>query len=163
MKARIVTTLALGLLASSAGADPNWKVRMDPLMAIANFPNIEVDRALSPTVSAGVMAWYHDNDWFASSSAASLGLRVDWFEQGVFADGWHTNLVLKSDWTNGEWDRLRLKGTQTYQWAWDSFFINAGIGAQLVSDGRVGGQAQVYDEYQPWLLPAWEISFGRSF
>lgn len=160
---RIVTILVAGLLASTLGAEPHWKVRTDPFMALGDFPNIELDRAISQTVSVGGTLWHREDGFYESSSAASAGVRIDWFEHGVFADGWHSNLILKSDWVDGDWDRLRLKGTQTYQWAWDSFFVNAGIGMQLVSSGTGDGGTQFYDEYDPWLLPAWEVSIGRSF
>lgn len=162
MVVRIVTSLALGLLASTVCADPQWKVRIDPLMALADFPNVEIDRALSRSVSVGAMVWHHDNDFFDSGSVTSVGVRVDWFDRDVFDDGWHTNLILKSDWVDGDWDRARLKGTQTHQWAWNNFFINAGIGVQLVV-GDQDNSTQFFDEYQPWLIPAWEISLGRSF
>lgn len=162
MTVRIVTTLTLGLLASAVCAEPQWKLRTDPLMALANIPNLEVDRALSPTLSMGAVLWHSEGNWFGSGDVTSAGMRIDWFDRSVFEEGWHSNLIFKSDWVDGEWDRARLKGTQTYQWAWNTFYINAGIGVQLVTSGQ-GDQSQFYDDYRPWLIPAWEISLGRSF
>jgi len=157
---RIVAAIALGL-PTLLWAEPHWKVRMDPALALANFPNLEVDRAVGDTLSLGLVLWHNNSDNRFEQARTSTGVRMDWFEDSVFSSGWHSNLILKTDWNETELDRLRLKGTQTYQWAWGRFFLNAGIGVQLVT-GSLADEGSYYD-YESWLLPAWELSIGRSF
>lgn len=162
--ARIVAVITLGLPMSAwseaTEADPAWKVRIDPVMALADYANIEVDRQVADNLSVGLMLWHHAADSFYSDDLSSAGIRLDWFDRDVFTSGWHSNLILKSDWTGAEVDRWRLKGTQTYQWDWSDFYLNAGIGVQWVSGNQANGG---YYNYESWLLPAWEISIGRSF
>lgn len=157
---RIVAALAL-CLPTLLRAEPVWKVRMDPALALADFPNLEIDRAVGDTLSIGLMLWHHDRNDLIGRSQTSAGVRMDWFERSVFGSGWHSNLILKADWNEAELDRWRLKGTQTYQWAWGRFFFNAGIGAQLIMGS--GTAEEGYYDYESWLLPAWEISVGRAF
>lgn len=157
---RVVWAVVLTLAAPAAVAEPRWKVRIDPLLALANYPNLEVDRALTPSVSVGAMAWHHSGDWVSDGETrSSFGVRIDWYDRTVFSSGWHSNLILKSDWKGGAADRFRLKGTQTYQWAWDRFFVNAGIGVQFLT----GTESASYYDYESWVVPAWEVSVGRSF
>lgn len=145
-------------------AEPAWKVRIDPLMAVADFPNLEVDRAISSTVSLGAGLWHHDGNWYSTSRTTSLGARLDWFDRGVFEDGWHTNVITKADFNENGPARLRLKGTQTYQWVWSDFLVNAGIGIQFVADidDRSDRQNSGFG-YDGWVYPAWELSIGRAF
>ena len=157
---RIVAAIALGM-PTLLWAEPHWKIRMDPALALANFPNLEIDRAVGDTVSLGVTAWHHPGNGLFDRSRTSAGVRVDWFEDSVFSSGWHSNLILKADWDEAELDRWRLKGTQTYQWAWGRLFLNAGIGVQLITGSGTSGEG--YYDYESWLLPAWEISIGRAF
>lgn len=145
-------------------ADPNWKFRIDPLLAVADFPNLEIDRAVGPTVSLGAGLWHHDGDWFSYERTTSLGLRLDWFDRGVFATGWHTNVITRADFTDNGPARLRLKGTQTYQWVWSDFLLNAGIGLQFVADidDSASGSDSGFGS-DGWVYPAWELSIGRAF
>lgn len=152
------------LPASLVCAEPAWKVRIDPLMTVADFPNLEIDRAISSTVSLGASAWHHDGDWYSTRGITSLGVRLDWFDRGVFDAGWHTNVITKADFDDSGPARLRLKGTQTYQWVWSDFLVNAGIGIQLVADldDRSNGQNSSFSS-GGWVYPAWELSIGRAF
>lgn len=162
-KLRWLLTLAL-LLPVMALADPAWKIRMDPLMAIADFPNLEVDRAISPTVSLGASVWRHDGAWYSGARNTSLGARIDWFDRGVFDAGWHTNVITKADFNDKGPARLRFKGTQTYQWVWSDFLVNAGIGIQFVADidDQTSSRNSSFGA-DGWVYPAWELSIGRAF
>ncbi|WP_028669738.1 hypothetical protein [Saccharospirillum impatiens] len=145
-------------------AEPNWKVRIDPLLAVADFPNLEIDRAISPTVSLGAGIWHHDGDWFSYERTTSLGVRLDWFDRGVFTPGWHSNVITRADFNDNGIARLRLKGTQTYQWVWSDFLFNTGIGLQFVAD--TDNSATSSDNgfgSDGWVYPAWELSIGRAF
>ncbi len=159
---RIVATIVCGLpMLAVAEDDPQWKVRIDPALALADYPNVEVDRQVADDVSVGLMLWHNAADYRYSEDQTSAGIRLDWFDREVFTAGWHTNLILKTDWNDAEFSRWRLKGTQTYQWAWNEFFLNAGIGVQWVKETE--SQNSGYYDYESWLLPAWEVSVGRSF
>jgi hypothetical protein len=152
------------LLPGMTLAEPGWKIRIDPLLAVANFPNLEVDKAVSPTVSLGAGLWHHDGDWFAYERTTSLGFRLDWFDQSVFSPGWHSNVITRADFSDRGLARLRLKGTQTYQWVWSDFLLNAGIGVQFVADTNdtLNNKDSGFDS-DGWVYPAWELSIGRSF
>lgn len=158
----ILASMALCWPASMLHAQETWKVRMDPVLALASFPNLEVDRAISPNLSVGAMIWHFDDGWFNSEPMTSIGMRLDWFENGVFDSGWHTNLILKGDFLNRQLERTRIKGTQTYQWSRNRFHINAGIGLQFIVGGLSDADDDVY-VYDSWVYPAWELSIGRSF
>lgn len=160
--ATILASTALCWPVAMAHAEDTWKVRMDPLLALANFPNLEVDRAISPNLSVGAMIWHFDGDWYDSEQMTSIGMRLDWFERGVFSSGWHTNLILKGDFVETQLERTRIKGTQTYQWSRNRFHINAGIGLQFLLGGFSDADDDVY-VYDSWIYPAWELSIGRSF
>lgn len=157
---QIVAAFAL-CMPTIVWAEPDWKVRMDPALALADFPNLEIDRALGDSVSLGFMLWHHDRSDLIGRSQTSAGVRLDWYDRSVFTTGWHSNLIVKADWNEAELDRWRLKGTQTYQWAWRGVFLNAGIGVQLVTGTRTNEEG--YYDYESWLLPGWELSIGRAF
>lgn len=151
------------LFCSAVAAEPLYKVQIDPTMALADYANIQVDRQITPTVSAGVMLWHHDREsWSGGDDRTSVGVRLDWFDTGVFEQGWHSNAMVKVDLDKGDYARTRLKLTQSYQLERNQFFFNIGIGAQFVIEADTS-EDTVYNNYQSWLLPAWEISIGRSF
>lgn len=147
-------TAALAATSLAAQAEnPQWKVRVDPTLASVGFINVEIDRQINPLVSIGVMAWGGNNASWAYENALSVGVRFDWFDNGVFESGWHTNGILKYDVNVQNTNALRLKLVQTYQWALPELFINAGIGIQFTNSR----------ELDAFVLPAWEISLGRAF
>jgi len=150
---------------SFCDTNPSYKVQLDPLMTAAGYANLQVDRKVSPVLSTGVMAWYLDkNSWGNGSDRdqASLGVRVDWFETGVFQTGWHSNAMVKVDFDGGNYARSRLKLTQSYQFVAAGLFMNVGIGAQFVAETSAISDS-LYNDYQSWMLPAWEVSVGRAF
>lgn len=159
---RICCSVLLSLVGTVV-AEPHYKIHIDPVMAIADYANVQFDVAISPTVSTGIMLWHLDDDsWTDPDDQSSFGLRVDWFDSGVFDTGWHSNAMVKVDLEDGQYARTRLKLTQTFQWVRNSFFMNFGIGAQFVSESA-STKDSVYDDYQSLMLPAWELSIGRAF
>lgn len=142
-----------------------YKVQMDPLMTLFGYANLHVDRAVSDSISVGVEIWTINGDDplnFSYQTESSIGMRVDWFDHGVFERGWHSNAMLKVDYADGDYARTRLKLTQTYQLIKADVFLNVGIGTQFLfeADTDDGG---LYGVYQPWLVPSWEVSLGRAF
>jgi hypothetical protein len=99
------------------------------------------------------MAWASDDVLGFGEPRYSLGARVDWFEDDVFAKGWHSNAVLKYDFGDDDFTGFRLKLLQTYQAVYHDVFFNAGIGVQFAENS----------EYSTRILPAWELSIGRAF
>ncbi|WP_196159556.1 hypothetical protein [Reinekea sp. G2M2-21] len=156
-----------GLLgAGSALAEqPDYKVHIDPTMAAAGYANVQLDRQISSMVSAGLMFWHLDDaSWgsFDNQDETSIGVRLDWFEEGVFASGWHSNAMVKVDLQSARYARTRLKLTQTYQVLWRDIYANFGIGVQFLVESEQMSDSR-YDGFQSWMLPAWEIAIGRAF
>lgn len=164
MNIKLITSACVALASSIGYADtPKYKIQLDPSMVLAGYANVQVDRAISETVSVGGMLWHlDDNSWSNyDGSETSFGVRVEWFENDVFASGWHSNAMVKVDLENADYARTRFKLTQTYQWVPQDFLINLGIGVQFISESEQA-QRDLY-EYQSWMLPAWEFSIGRAF
>ena len=146
-------------------SSPHYKVQLDPFMAAAGYVNLQVDREVSPVLSVGLMGWYLDKDSWGNSteqSDTSVGVRIDWFERGVFERGWHSNAMVKLDFEGADYARSRLKLTQSYQFVGAGVFIKLGIGAQFVAESS-NADSGLYRNYQSWMLPAWEVSVGRAF
>lgn len=160
-----ISLLSIGLIVGSAAfaGDFSHKIHLDPVFAAAGYANVQLDRSISPTVSAGAMLWHLDEQsWgYQGAEETSIGVRIDWFESGVYASGWHSNAMLKVDLEDGRYARTRLKLTQTFQFARGGMYANLGIGAQLV--GEADWVSNGLYEYRSWLLPAWEFSIGRAF
>jgi hypothetical protein len=155
--------MVLTLAAAHARGEPLHKVQLDPLMVAAGYANIQIDREIGPTLSAGLMVWHlDDQSWGLRNEESSFGVRIDWFEEGVFQQGWHSNAMVKVDLEEGAYARTRLKLTQTYQLVRSSYFVNLGIGAQFVAESQSLGSNEYYG-YQSWMLPSWEFSVGRAF
>lgn len=153
------------LVAGYAEAKPLYKIQLDPTMSLAGYANIQIDRPLAANLSAGMMGWHRaeTNGLFAQpQSLTSLGVRLDWFDRGVFESGWHTNAMIKVDLVDAEYARVRYKVTQSYQRVRSDFYLNLGIGFQAIQAGNGVAQEDSGD-YSAWLLPAWEFSIGRAF
>lgn len=164
MKVSNLIFLCTFLLSAPVFAEsPSYKIQLDPSMALAGYANVQVDRAISDTVSLGVMFWHFDDESWTNydGNETSMGVRIDWFEDGVFDRGWHSNAMVKVDLENAQYARTRLKLTQSYQLVRGGVFVNLGIGVQFVSESDQV-QSDLY-EYQSWMLPAWEFSVGRAF
>lgn len=161
-KLSTVTGLLLASTLCLADVD-QYKIHIDPTMALAGYANVQLDRRVTSDLTAGVMVWHQDAASWSSSGLAqtSVGMRVDWFEQDAFASGWHTNAMVKVDLDNGRYARSRLKFTQTYQLARQDVYFNLGIGVQFVAESDQA-ENDLY-EYLSWMLPAWEFSVSRSF
>lgn len=156
--------LCMALVSPLAMAEsPSYKIQLDPSMALAGYANVQVDRAISETLSLGLMLWHFDEESWSNYDAeeSSMGVRIDWFEDGVFDRGWHSNAMVKVDLENAQYARTRLKLTQSYQLVRGGVYVNLGIGVQFVSESDLV-QNDLY-EYQSWMLPAWEFSVGRAF
>lgn len=156
-------TVTFCLPALTLADEAAYKIQLDPTMAAAGYANLQVDRAINPVLSAGLMAWHLDRrSWgYNTVEESSYGIRIDWFEQGVFESGWHSNAMVKVDLEDGRYARTRVKLTQTYQFHRGTVYVNLGIGAQFVSEADAV-RNELY-QYRSWLLPAWEFSVGRAF
>jgi hypothetical protein len=157
--------LSLSSVSILAQELPTYKVHIDPIMAIAGYANVQVDKSISSTVSVGAMLWHlNDASWgsFADEEETSAGIRIDWFETGVYQKGWHSNAMIKGDWLDSDYARTRIKLTQTYQLVRGDLFVNLGIGAQFVVESDAVKDS-IYSEYQSWMLPSWEFSVSRAF
>jgi hypothetical protein len=144
---------------------PSYKLHIDPVMALAGYANIQLDKAIHSSVSIGGMVWHlDDSSWggFSNNQETSLGVRIDWFETGVFQKGWHSNAMIKGDWLDSDYARTRVKLTQTYQFVGADLFVNLGIGAQFILESG-GLDDTLYSDYQSWMLPSWEFSVSRAF
>jgi hypothetical protein len=144
---------------------PSYKLHIDPIMALAGYANVQLDKAITPTLSIGGMVWHLDADsWggFSDTQETSVGVRIDWFERGVFEKGWHSNAMIKGDWLDAGYARTRVKLTQTYQFVGETVFVNVGIGAQFIVESDTD-ENTLYSDYQSWMLPSWELSVSRAF
>ncbi|MEJ2043939.1 MAG: hypothetical protein P8X74_03155 [Reinekea sp.] len=153
-------------IGSSSAADQeyHWKINTDPLMALAGYVNLQLDYALNNDLSTGVMLWYQDDDTWTTHSDTnkfSAGIRLDWYDEGVFSKSWHSNIMVKTDFENFSYARSRLKLTQSYQVVAADIFINIGIGAQIVFEPESADS--IYSYSQTGVVPAWEFSIGRAF
>lgn len=167
MKISALLAVVGGLLGAGSvlAEQPVYKVQIDPTLAAAGYANLQVDRLISPTVSAGLTFWHLDDaSWgsFDNQNETSMGVRLDWFEEGVFATGWHSNAMVKVDLQDARYARTRLKLTQTYQVLWHDIYANFGIGVQFLAESEQVSDSR-YDGFQSWMLPAWEIAIGRAF
>jgi len=156
-------SIAMGAFTGPVSADPNYKIQIDPAMSLVGYANVQLDREITPVLSAGIMVWHLDaRSWATFDDETSLGVRLDWFDRGVFEEGWHSNAMIKVDFDAEEYTRSRLKLTQSYQIVRSSLYMNMGIGVQFVMEPE-DDEVSIYSQYQSWMIPAWEISIGRAF
>jgi hypothetical protein len=134
---------------STAKADVN--VRVDALGALAGIANLHVDFGLGNAWSLGPSVQYINQsvDDF-EANATSVGVRANYFFNGkIFTQGWYLGPSI--NWMSVKVEDNdpslgKLEGSANgmaftvlggYQWMWESFNINLGIGPVYYTLGSI--------------------------
>lgn len=159
-------------------ADVN--VRVDPLSALIGLFSVDVDIPISQAWTLGPTARFMDRtDGDFDVSAYGFGVRANyWFEDAVFTQGWYfgpsvqyvsVSVEDNESTTNlkGDATGVALIGIFGYQWMWESFNINLGIGPAYYSISKITakdnqGNSDEYKGYNGAGLSL-EFSLGWKF
>ncbi|HXH29444.1 MAG TPA: hypothetical protein VNJ01_01405 [Bacteriovoracaceae bacterium] len=167
------------LLSTGAWAETN--VRVSPLGLLIGSADVEVDFKISPSVTLGPTFQFLslDSEGF-DVSAYSVGIRSNIFLNGeVFKSGWYVGPVAKyinvkvedtdnsSSNLEGSASGLMVAVILGYQWMWESFNINLGVGPghSFIDEIRVtdnAGYDETYEGSGGFVLPI-EFMLGWKF
>ena len=132
-------------------AQSQVNVRVDPLRTLTGVPSVDVDFAVSSAWSLGPTFSYLNKtiDDF-EATAYNLGIRGNYYFNGsVFTQGWYfgpslSYLSVKVTDKNqvfgdleGSASGLAFTALGGYQWMWDHFNINLGLGPVFYTLGDV--------------------------
>lgn len=152
IKHQFLFALAVTFMASLSHADDILNIRTNPFMVFGNsFVNLELDFkvgenwAVGPTIQVS-----------AAEPLFEVGVRVTYFEQQTFQQGWMTGIELSysqttledtyydssqelfcvsteagTDCSNRADELIKLSLNEGYLWRWETFNIGAGLGAQV--------------------------------
>lgn len=169
LKHLLLLALTFGLAApafsksekSSYTTSPNYNFRFSPLPLLIGGINIDLDMAITPEWTLGPELVYLNYTMSRSGSltkdisakAYSLGVRGNWYKNGVHTDGLYLSPALTyanvsvssadaSGTISADGNGIFLKGIAGYGWFWDSFNILLGGG---LSTGLGSSKVKVKD------------------
>jgi hypothetical protein len=168
--------LAIGI--TTVKADVN--LRIDPLAPLVGMVGIELDFPISKSWTLGPQLRFlsrEDSDF--DVTGYGLGLRANyWFNRPVFTQGWYfgpsinfVSVNVKDDsgasTLEGDANGLGLTAIFGYQWMWDSFNINLGLGPSFVTVNKItikdkSGNRDHYNGFSGVNL-ALEFTLGWKF
>ncbi len=143
----IVTSLLIAAFGNVTYAGEKMaNVRLSPVVLIVGAVDAEADIKVSDNLTVGPMI----TRWSVDVSGDSLGLlgygvRANWQMNGAFKDGFYVSPFIKRwsmDITTTDLFGNKLSGDTAfnlfgalvgYQWIWDSFNVNAGVGYGVAS------------------------------
>lgn len=136
MNVFVATLLSLPMWAN---AEDRINIRTNPFMVFGEFVHLEVDVRVGEDLSVGPVFLVNGFE-----PTFDVGLRVSYYEQGAFGQGWVTSVAATGGEEvydrsySGEFDEdvegyktrtvAKLSANHAYLWRWKTFNTTAGLG-----------------------------------
>lgn len=173
-----LASLAIALPLSVATAQADTNIRVGAIGLVAGVIDVTADFNVGDSWTLGPSIQYLNRSiGDFEASAFGLGVRGNYyFGRSAFTQGWYLGPSLsymnvevedKDSGANATGSGLTISAIGGYQWMWDSFNINLGLGPVYYAMGEVEvedsfGEKQSFDSYNGLGL-ALELTLGWKF